>query len=172
MTEKEIHNLKLLLISASSMAYEEPSLFMNTDGTLRRGNEQTIAFRVGIHLNELLKTTRFSELNLDSEYNKYKNLLKLRPNGDGSTMRPDLVIHNRNSDDQNILVVEFAGWWKPKKYVKIDRNKLKEMTNLIFNFKYELGILVRFEKDGIYFEYFQNGEQTEVKKVASSDLLF
>ncbi len=159
MTDEEIQRLKHLLISAVEAAYAESGLITKSDGTPRKGNEQTIAFRVGIYLHELLKQTTYAQFNLDCEYNKHGDDPKERPNG--SRMRPDLLIHSRGNDNHNILAVEFAGWWKIRNSpdeVEKDRSKLKELTNPDYTYKYQLCVLIKINEVGAEYEYFRNGE--------------
>lgn len=160
MTEEEIRQLKHLLTSAVEAAYAEPGLLLRSNGSPREGNEQTIAFRVGVHLHELLKPTPHARLNLDSEYTKHGDDPKERPNG--LRMRPDLLIHSRGNDEHNILAVEFAGWWKLRDRpheVQEDRNKLKELTDPNYDYGYKLGVLVHLTNSNeARYEYFRNGE--------------
>jgi|GEM_PF-835532 hypothetical protein len=157
MTEEEIRQLKHLLASAVEAACAEPGLLLKSDGTPREGNEQTIVFRVGIHLHELLKRTQYTLFNLDCEYNKHDDNPKEK--NDGSKMRPDLLIHSRGNDDHNILVVEFAGWWKEFKDLESDKTKLEELTCSNGAYKYQLGVLVKTSDVGIAeYEYFRDGK--------------
>lgn len=156
MTDEEIRQLKHLLASAVEAAYAESGLLIKSDGTPRQGNEQAIAFRVGIHLHELLKNTPYARLNLDCEYNKHGDDQKLRPNG--SKMRPDLLLHSRGNDENNIMAVEFAGWWKEADKVEEDKNKLKELTDPNYDYGYEMGVLVHLmNSNEARYEYFRQG---------------
>lgn len=160
MTDEEIRQLKHLLNSAVAAAYAEPGLPLENDGRLKGATEQSFVFRVGIHLHELLKPTKYAGLNLDSEYRKHGDDQKLRPNG--SKMRPDILIHSRGNDENNIMAVEFAGWWKIRKKpreVEGDRIKLKELTDTKYTYGYRLGALVKMNKaNDTAYEYFRDGE--------------
>jgi len=154
MTDEEIIQLKCLLESAVSAAYAEPNLVERNDEKDKEGYEQTFAFRVGIHLHELLKRTEYARLNLDCEYNKHGDDPK-RINGKG--IRPDLLIHSRGNDDKNILAVEFAGWWQKDEKIGDDKTKLRDLTLHDGAYGYCLGVLVEIGKDHPTFTYFQNG---------------
>lgn len=160
MTDEEIRQLRHLLHSAVEAAYGEPELLIKSDGEPREGNEQTVAFRVGVHLHELLKETPYARFHLDCEYNKHGDNPKERPNG--LRMRPDLLIHSRGNDEYNILAVEFAGWWKLRdrpQAVEEDRPKLKELTNQNYDYKYQLGALVLLMEGGKpEYEFFRHGD--------------
>ncbi len=156
----KIEQLKHLLHSAVSAAYAEPKLIKKSNGENRKGNEQTIAFRVGIHLHELLKCTEYSHLNLDCEYNKHGDDPKRSKEKD--IIRPDLIIHSRGNDCKNILVVEFAGWWKESEKIKEDHKKLKELTNPNPNgsYRYKLGVLVVIGENGPTYTYYPRPDST------------
>ncbi len=124
-----------------------------SDGEDRKGNEQTIAFRVGIHLHELLKRSDYSCLNLDCEYNKHGDNPK---SVNDKAIRPDLLIHSRGNDDKNILVVEFAGWWKSEEDLEKDKAKLEALTKPDGEYRYRLGVLVKIEKENPSYTYYPN----------------
>lgn len=154
MTGEEIEQLKSLLTSAVEAAYAEPSLLLESNSGPRKGNEQSVAFRVGIHLYEILKGTQFAALHLDCEYNKHGDDPKKL---DELAIRPDLLIHRRGDDDHNVLAVEFGGWWKKPAKVESDRDKLRKLTSQDFAYKYQLGVLVNLNPDDATYEYFRNG---------------
>lgn len=161
MADDEIKRLKHLLHSAVSAAYAEPHLLKKSDGEGREGNEQTIVFRVGIHLHELLKRTEYSHLNLDCEYNKHGDDPK---RSEDDLIRPDLLIHSRDNDKENIMVVEFAGWWKRVKDVQKDKSKLKNLTKQSGDYRYSLGILITIDKENPRYIYYRDGnELNEIK---------
>lgn len=158
--QREISILKSLLEQAVQKTYAEADLLVNREGKSRKGIEQSIAFRVGIHLQELLKTPKFSAfsaLNLDCEYNKYgddpKATLRF-PDG----IRPDLLIHSRGNQDSNKLAVEFKGWWNTNH--RKDIQKLKDLTSDVEPYKYSLGALVIFNNRQPKYVYFQHGQET------------
>lgn len=144
------------MYAAVESAYDETLLVVTMDGSTRKGNEQTIAFRVGIHFHEILKGSRFSAFDLDSEYNKHGDDAKKRSNG--SSMRPDLLIHRRGNDDDNILAVEFSAFWQDESKIVRDRDKLIELTHPEYDYKYKLGVLVKLEDNRFNFEYFRLGQ--------------
>lgn len=107
-------------------------------------------------MHEILRQTPYAQFNLDCEYNKHGDNPKERPNG--SRMRTDLLIHSRGNDDNNILAVEFAGWWKRPEAVEEDRNKIREITDATYTYKYRLGVLVKINQQRAEYEYFRNSE--------------
>ena len=64
-------------------------------------------------------------LTLDCEYNRHmrdEKLLKLFGNPRGSKVFPDILIHERNSDDNNVLVLEIK---RPRQSLRHDQEKLR-----------------------------------------------
>ncbi len=154
--DQDTKMLKSLLEQAVQKACAEEGLLTNRGGASRKGNEQSIVFRVGVHLHELLKNTDFSHLNLDCEYNKCGNDPKETfhfPKG----IRPDLLVHSRGNQASNRLAVEFKGWWNNKPHKDIQ--KLKDLTNDDGAYKYQLGILVLLKEQSQEYRYFQHGQE-------------
>ena len=72
--------------------------------------ERACVFRFGIYLNQILKRyIQFREYNLDCEYNRSYDDPKRRSGG--MLIIPDIVLHKRGSNDNNLVVIEFKGWW-------------------------------------------------------------
>ena len=145
------HQLKELLIHAVEKTYQENFLIKNNALKGRAGIEQSLVFRVGIHLHELLKDTSYMSLDLDSEYNKFIDDTK-RTSHFPKGIRPDLILHSRGNQKNNILAVEFKGWWNMD--LESDREKLKDLTDIQGPYCYQLGALVVFELEKPCFEFF------------------
>jgi len=137
MTDEQIEKLvKLLKDAVDKMYKENPSL------TDHKGIEQAMVFRIGNYLHECLKETEFAEYNLDCEYNKNLDQEKSTvnyPNG----IRPDLLIHKRGTHNDNVLAVEFKGWWNNNE--DTDIQKLKDLTDPRDGYKYSLGVFVKLK---------------------------
>ena len=156
---EEQTQLRALLEGAISRVYSERRFLMDFEhGKIRGGLEQAFVFRTGIHLNKLLQETPFEHLDLDSEYNKnHGNLKTSRRFRNG--IRPDLIIHRRDSNEENKLIVEFKGWWS--RDIDKDILKLEDLTNPYDNYMYQLGVLVIIGKNNADFRYFINGSEYE-----------
>jgi hypothetical protein len=168
-TRNEIIQLKRLLSEAVGAAYREEHLLCNINGENREGIEQTVVFRVGIHLHELLKESPYASLNLDCEYNKCgddpKKIVEFKNDTLQKTgIQPDLLIHSRGNHINNRLIVEFKGWWNKKFEEEIDKDieKLKKLTSSSQEYKYLLGVMVIFQKDTPKYHYFSNGEEIHI----------
>ena len=146
--------------------------YQNDKTLIDRSMEQASVTRICIYMYELINNdNRFNSLrsyNLDCEYNKNDEHIKETPRCPNGT-RPDLVLHKRGQNDNNILVVEF----KPRrahnkkdastnKY--IDEVKLEDFTaHGVYN--YQLGVWVKLHKRKAKYIYFKHGQ-----KVSGSDL--
>lgn len=148
-----------LLEEAIQRVYREERFLLKFAQEERTGLEQAFVFRTGIHLNNLLCGTPYKTLDLDSEYNKILNSTKKSrrfPNG----IRPDLIIHKRNSNKENKLVAEFKGWWNNN--VDEDFRKLEDLTSPDDNYHYSIGVFVKIGKDRPdCYRYFVNGKRYE-----------
>lgn len=106
--------------------------------------ERACVFRFGIYLYQILKRHKqFKEYNLDCEYNRSYD--KPKRNNDGKLIIPDIIIHKRGYNDNNLVVIEFKGWWN-KDGQDGDRCKLTEMINPNGEFKYRYGYTILFNK--------------------------
>jgi hypothetical protein len=114
----------------------------------QKGTEQACVARIFYYLQSEINTndefTEFKGLNLDSEYNKHKDISKKvmpeYPNG----IRPDILLHKRGSDDFNLLAAEFKTW--DNSNYKNDINKLKVLTDQMGEYNYKLGVFVKLGK--------------------------
>jgi hypothetical protein len=96
------------------------------------------------------------------EYNKngtqQKNLGK-------SNTQPDLIIHKRWSNDDNLLVVEFKHGLNSN--VSNDKIKLKGFTCQSKEYKYKLGVLVELDScvSRVRYTYFRLGKKVEKQEL-------
>ncbi|GHU15539.1 hypothetical protein FACS189441_7350 [Betaproteobacteria bacterium] len=121
----------------------------------RRGMEQASVARIFYYMQNALYTDpRFIEfryLDLDGEYSKNGKEQKII---NGKSVRPDIILHRRLSNDENTMVVEF----------KVDGNgtdhdcrKLENFTRLEGEYKYFIGVSVLLNQQKPVYEYFRNG---------------
>jgi hypothetical protein len=155
MNEEQINLVRFLQNAINSVYQEDRFLLRFAEGD-RAGLEQAFVFRIGIHLSNMLNGTPYAALDLDSEYNKNHGKAKTSrrfPNG----LRPDLIIHRRDSNEENILVAEFKGWWNND--IADDIRKLEDLTDPIDNYRYLLGVFVQIGRNEAVFRYFINGAE-------------
>ena len=101
-------------------------------------NEQSITFRLGIYLNSL-----FEGYHVDCEYNKAWDKPKASKRAGKQSMKPDVIIHIRNSDKANLFCLEAKkhyDWDNPKTGYVDMRNKLVGLTHPADIYRYKLGL--------------------------------
>lgn len=118
----------------------------------RGGMEQSLSFRFGLYFSTIIKDLDWLKShNIDLEYNKNglnPKRTPRRPNG----VRPDLILHKRGENINNIIVVEFKGWWNGDR--ESDLVKLEDFVNQDGEYKYGLGVFIEFNKEKPKIEYF------------------
>lgn len=117
MTDEE-KLLKAKLLKALEKLYEK-------DGELLKieASERSIAFRLGIYLDELFRNT---DLIVDCEYNREGDIPKeLR----GKNIYPDLIVHKRKIHEGNRMILEIkSGERNNNKRFNNDKEKLEAFT--------------------------------------------
>ena len=147
-----------MLRDAIHAVYQEERFLLEFAQRERVGLEQAFVFRTGIHLSNILIDSPYEALDLDSEYNKNHGNAKTSrrfPNG----LRPDLIIHKRDSNEENKLVAEFKGWWNDN--IDSDLKKLEDLTAPNDNYHYLIGVLVLIGNSEPTYRYFINGVEYE-----------
>ncbi len=147
-----------LLRNAINSVYNEERFLLEFAQGERAGLEQAFVFRTGVHLSRLLDGTEYEDLDLDSEYNKNHGNPKTSrrfPNG----LRPDLIIHRRDSSEENKLVAEFKGWWNND--IASDLQKLEDLTDPNDNYNYLIGVFVQIGRTEPTYRFFINGIEHE-----------
>ncbi len=139
-----------------------PKKYNDTIGINHHVGERAIVFRFAYYLQRILdEHCLYPDYNLDCEYNrngdKPKIIYSLEKN-----VYPDLIIHQRGSNDNNLLVMEFKTYWN--KGQKNDIEKIKAFLDcnekVSYNYKYGIAVLIKrnnvnlklFEKDNKIFE--------------------
>lgn len=147
--------LLTLLEEAVDQCYEKDFLLID------RSMEQACVTRICIYMQERInKDKRFRYLkkyNLDCEYNKAGDEIKATPRRMKGT-RPDLILHKRGENTNNLMVVEF----KPRKAHNkkdsatgkfIDEVKLEDFTSSS-KYNYKIGVWVKLYKKGPKYAYY------------------
>ena len=167
---------KDLLLELLSMAVDK--CYANDTCLIQRGMERASVSRIFLYMYELIQNEPrfevFRGYDLDCEYNKNGGQVKWTPRCPNGTF-PDIILHKRNCNEDNLLVVEF----KPEKgrfrYFdritlktkdkkenssdkEVDFVKLEDFTSpTIYN--YFLGVFVRLTEQVPQFQYFQKGSE-------------
>lgn len=105
--------------------------------------ERSIVFRFAHYLQcELSSSVEYSSYYVDCEYNRH--IADIKDVGDNSkAIYPDLVVHKRGSDANNLLVIEFKAYWNDKtNELEKDINKVEFMKKPPYNYKYGLVVII------------------------------
>ena len=152
---------KELLEKAIEKCYNNDKILI--DRSMEQASVARIFYYILDFINNDEAYNSFRTLNVDCEYNKFEGALKITPRCTKGT-RPDLIIHKRDSQLNNILIAEFkpckGGNRKHKDSNKpLDIVKLEDFTNLNGAFGYKLGVWVKLNKSKPKYIFFQNGRQ-------------
>lgn len=103
-------------------------------------NEMTISHRVAVYLE-----TAFEGYSVDCEYNRSENDKKL--NLKNEKVRPDIIVHKRGTNSDNLVVIEVKLAGKKNKKSKADVEKLKNYFSERLNYK--LGVFIGVLKNRV-----------------------
>lgn len=133
-------------------------LFKNDSFLLENDtNERSVAHKLAEYLQ-----MQFPDWNVDCEYNRkgldqkiLDGIHECSEQKKTDRVYPDIIVHKRNTDD-NLLVVEM----KIKDEDCCDIEKLKKFTSASGDFKYRLGLFIKFNERKPL-RWFENGIETE-----------
>lgn len=143
-------------------------------------HEQDISHRIAYYFENLLNNYSWykkSSFNVDVEYNKnfddskrvysnccncdsarcYIHQSSYHIDNYQSSCKPDIILHERGSNDNNILVIEIK---KCNNECKDDFAKLSAFTCNASDYKYKIGIYINIDNQPSY-KYFKNGQEVE-----------
>lgn len=98
-------------------------------------SERGIVFRFGVYL-EKYRLKYFPQYDLDVEYNRNINLIKML---NSKPVIPDLIIHKRGTNENNLLVLEFKACWNKD---QTNDKKRIELFKQELNYQYGATILI------------------------------
>lgn len=101
-------------------------------------HERTIVFRLGHYLQNLMDATdEFQKLNLDFEYNRNGRQPKRTPANPQNGAFPDLIMHQRGSNQSNLLIMEFKPPWNTN--TRDDYKKIQQFIDPDDRYNYLCG---------------------------------
>lgn len=169
-------DLRSLLNYCLKEFYSNDKSLLNYDTESKAVAERCMVFHIGWYMLDRLKTLAVMQgLSVDSEYNRNfthpKGMYKQTYGEIDEKIKktyPDLILHKRRSNSENILVIEF----KKGKAKQADRNndyeKLVYFTDQNKEYKYKFGFYVELYKSGRAKVFvFQNG-----KRMSNLDYVF
>lgn len=133
----------------------------------KKAKEESINHRFACYLENFVKKWK-PNVSVDLEYNKSYNISKdghkyiIDGNNQKKSIRPDIIVHIRNSHDFNLIAFEIK-----KGYT--DKNDLSKIKNLFKPpYKYHYGCLLSYlpDKDYMKIKFMTNNliKQNETKK--------
>jgi len=139
--------IKRKVLHCIDLIYKNDSDFFN-----RSNYEVTISTKLAQYL-----FLEFKDYDVDCEYNKHIDTEKI-VNKFNSSIRPDILIHKRGTDNNNLVCIEIKKEQNNSTRTN-DYNKLKELTKQDGQYKYYLGIFIDFykNKSKTVIIYFRNG---------------
>lgn len=154
----KFEDLKKLLISALQEFYDNDAiLFSFCSGAVA---ERCMVFRIGHYMQNLIifpNEALFRDLVLDCEYNRHGECVKMV---DGPTKGiPDLLIHQRKNDNNNILCIEFKKKTASSSGELADEKKLEIFTSESHEYKYLYGFHIHLDKQGATVAVYKDGKK-------------
>jgi hypothetical protein len=150
-------------------------LFQREESLLNlNASERSISHKFAEYLQK-----QFPNLNVDCEYNRHGSDIKMlqyhRPRSTRTdklaayTVLPDIVVHRRGKDDNNLLVIELKKSNSGENHT-LDFEKLKAFTGNQFKYKIGLFLLIDVERRRLSeIRHFYSGK--EVSKPVETDLI-
>lgn len=130
-------------------------------------NERAIVFRFGIYFNNEVEKNKLNYLNylnykVDIEYNR--NIEEPKRLKSEKIVIPDLILHKRGSNDNNLLVIEFKTFWNSNQ--EEDTKKIENFCNSKGEYKYRYGIsiLITEKLEDVFCTFFELDKKGESYK--------
>lgn len=150
----ELFNLKEqieeLIKSALDKLYKNDKYLIDNRPYLREKNgnhyvgERSIVFRLAHYMQNIMcDTPAFADYVLDCEYNRNgvnRKVLPSFPNG----VYPDIIIHNRGNNDNNLLIMEVKTYWNSDNTT--DLHKISEFLDESGDYHFSFGVSLIIKK--------------------------
>lgn len=127
-------------------------LYKNDQYLLKvKANERDIVSHFSRYfINKIENNENFNKYNVDCEYNrdefnekKYKEVIYEQKK---HRIIPDMIMHQRGSNSNNILAIEFKTYFNSNKNGENDKLKLQALTDNNSFYRYRLGLHIRLGK--------------------------
>ena len=128
--------------------------------------ERCMVFRIGWYmLNRMQRNKKFHWADLDCEYNRNfrdpKYIYVEDHTGNNTKKKnvvPDLLIHKRRSNENNLLVIEFKKGEPEQNDRNNDIRKLTFFTDSSSEYSYSYGLYIELHKNSAIVQVYQEGE--------------
>ena len=139
-TKTEV-NLEYLIQAALSLLYKNDKHLIDI-----HANERSLVFRFGYYFQNLLSMhSEYKEYDLDLEYNRDGEVPKRTPNHEKG-IYPDVILHKRGDNEDNLLVMEFKGYWNNQGQEE-DKSKIHDLMYSNGEYKYKKGYTILLKED-------------------------
>ena len=159
---------KGLIDFALNEFYQKDKLLVDYKSIKESVAENCMVFRIGWYLlNKIQNDPRYAEVSLDCQYNRNfehtKGLFKETEDGIREKLKdaiPDLLLHKRRDNAENLMVVEFKKGKPAKEQMDIDIEKLCYYTSQENEYKYSFGFAIwLYKKNCATIKVFQKGKE-------------
>lgn len=106
-------------------------------------SERCLVYNFARHLEDILKYTKYENLNIDLEYNR--NCGKMKSIRGQKITYPDIIVHERGNNNKNTIVLEFKKW-KNNKIEEIEKDRRK-LQGFKYEYRYKLSMLIILNKE-------------------------
>ena len=112
-------------------------------GGLHHVGERAIVFRFAYYLQKQLEESTYSDYIVDCEYNRNGEKAKILNEERQKGVYPDIIIHKRNSNDFNLLVIEFKTYWNDN--IEDDVKKINQLIDSsgVYRYKYGMSVIIK-----------------------------
>lgn len=165
--QPSVEQLQVLVRDALKVLYGR-----DRDLIRRSVHEASIAHRLAVYLEILL----YQQLDLspfdqsgydvDVEYNRNGRETKRLVRGKRGK-RPDIIIHERGSNENNLLIIEIKKN-EPMKNGNSDDSKLCGATDENHDFRYKLGLYLSLTHNTAELIWYRNGQKVDHEKILQS----
>lgn len=145
--------LKSCIRSALDLLYQNDRYLIghSVEGgskNLSHVSERACVFRFGVYFDFLFRQRIPYHYHIDVEYNRNLENVKTLPQSEISETEeaciPDLIVHRRGNNDNNLLVIEFKTWWNRDQ--RQDKKKIERFTDPEGDYRYKFGVTVLLGK--------------------------
>lgn len=134
----------MLINCALDRLYENDIYLVNNKPFLRKKNgnhhvgERSIVFRLAHYMQNIMDSIPvFENYVLDCEYNRNGEQAKVLPSFPNGVY-PDIIIHNRGNNDNNLLIMEVKSYWNTDDTQ--DKKKIREFLDAGGDYCFSFGL--------------------------------
>ena len=145
--------------------YTQDSILFDCSAENEAVSERCMMFRIGWYMLTRMKTLeKFHWADLDCEYNRhFEDIKSMHVFGlygysqESKGIIPDLLIHKRMSDENNLLVIEFKKGTPSSERRNNDYRKLTYFTDTSKEYSYDVGLYIELHKNEAIVKVYQDG---------------